>query len=443
MNNHDTKPRVIVTGASGYIGQRLLEVLLNAGLNVVAFVRNPQCIRHKNVVTYLYRIENTLNRSALEGISAVIHLAAFTTNRDKRSEEIELKAIRELLEASKDASIEKFIFISSQSAKPESPTTYGQSKWLMEQEVKKWGGIIVRPGLVYGGREQRGLFAILCKIVQIFPIIPNLHPAPLVQPVHVDDLCSVLLSIITNSYDRLEFNIGSPNPIGFTDFLRALAWYRFHRYLWSIPVPSAFVYHITNILKYFKLISRYGSDRIFGLLSLPQMDTKASLSALDLNLRPLGESLDKCHSACRQVLVEGRTLMKYVSGRKPNVSELRRYAKMIKLLRNSKAMGLRSFFLTFPFTLRLIDPKLPIMPLLQDQRNELVWRMDAALVISEATPHTVKMFTAINHIQAVCSFFWLCLCFILLEIPLNIVMVALRIALRFKLVRRFKINHEF
>jgi len=144
--------KILVTGANGYIGQHLVKLLQNYKHEIVVFVRDPSFYSaEENIEVYRYELGGKISHRAFNGVDVVIHLATITTNRNNKINDSELLSVEKLLELTSHNNVEKFIFISSQSANVDSPSYYGQSKWIIEQRVLKQGGIIVRPGLVYGG----------------------------------------------------------------------------------------------------------------------------------------------------------------------------------------------------------------------------------------------------------------------------------------------------
>ncbi|RMF17238.1 MAG: NAD-dependent epimerase/dehydratase family protein [Candidatus Dadabacteria bacterium] len=70
-------PNVLVTGASGFVGNELVQRLLELGLNVRAFDINPYDFRHPNLVSIQgdIRDADTVNR-AVEGVQTIFHAAA-------------------------------------------------------------------------------------------------------------------------------------------------------------------------------------------------------------------------------------------------------------------------------------------------------------------------------------------------------------------------------
>ena len=164
--------KLVVTGATGYIGCHLLSLATKKGYDVIAASRSrPQT----SIFAWLpFELSSIKPLLLPQDTMAIIHLAADTTCMEKGVFQSELLAAQALLKASEKVSA-KFIYVSSQSARSDGPSAYGRLKWSIEQAVLSSGGCVVRPGQVYGGVEK-GLFGTLVRIVMRTPILPAFLP---------------------------------------------------------------------------------------------------------------------------------------------------------------------------------------------------------------------------------------------------------------------------
>jgi nucleoside-diphosphate-sugar epimerase len=170
--------RLLITGATGFVGQVLCGELSQAGYIVRAALRTdrpmPACVSEKAVIGDIG--SSTDWAAALDGVDLVIHLAARAHILHDAQGNAELYAetnargSRQLAEAAVQAKVRRFIYLSSikvngeettgcaftASDEPHPQDAYGTSKWLAEQAVRKAGGasgmetVIVRSPLVYG-----------------------------------------------------------------------------------------------------------------------------------------------------------------------------------------------------------------------------------------------------------------------------------------------------
>ena len=370
--------RILITGASGYVGGRLVEHAGRAGHSVIAATRSRPANPHLGWV--VFDLAQAQSFHIPPGIDAVVHLAAVTTASDI-SPDTEIAAARHLAAAANHAGA-RLLFVSSQVARQDAPTPYGQIKWAIEQIVAAAGGVSIRPGQVYGGPE-RGLFGLLVRLVRALPVIPAFMPAPRLQPIHVDDLARAILAALERvAGSGCVLCLGSPQPVTFTSFLATIARQRVHATRLHIPVPAPLVLLGVSLLGK-SLAGRLGLDKLKSLFDLPPMETRADLAILGLTLRPIASGMVRSGGdRRRQLAAEGSAMLAYMLGSKPDRAIVARYVRAIETLRGGEALGLRGIFTRFPATLALIDTPATR----KSQADETGWRLSAAMSIAEASP---------------------------------------------------------
>ncbi|MDE2422947.1 MAG: sugar nucleotide-binding protein [Betaproteobacteria bacterium] len=372
--------RIVITGATGYIGSRLTSLAIERGFDVIMASRQQMARSRTSWLLFDLASSEVIDLPA--GTDVVVHLAANTTVGNALDEEGEVVAAQRLIKATQEAGA-KFVFVSSQTARVDAPTTYGRIKWRIEQEVLASGGWIVRPGQVYGG-ESRGLYGTLVKLVQKMPLLPAFLPAPKVQPIHVDDLAEGLLRVAERGDLKSGvYCLASSVPIHFSSFLAEIANSRLRCTRVFVSVPVALVNLFVPLLGE-SWQSRLGLDRLRSLFDLPVMNTGADLDKLGLVLRPLVVGLHPSgDDRRRRLLREGKALLAYVLKAQPSNSLLRRYVRAVEGLHGGREFGLSGIFLSIPNLLSLLDkgswPNSTV-------GGEFVWRVDAATMLAESTP---------------------------------------------------------
>lgn len=185
-----TKKRVLVTGASGFIGQVLIERLLDAGYSVRVATRSPAPFSNSVDVAIIPDLMNAVDwKPALAGVNFVIHLAGLahtdaSHNSSNAFDVVNRMATQNLALAASEAGIERFIFISSVRAQAGPSAThtvceaddarptndYGRSKLAAEAAVRASGApfTILRPVAVYGP-HPRGNIEIMIRLA-IMPL---------------------------------------------------------------------------------------------------------------------------------------------------------------------------------------------------------------------------------------------------------------------------------
>ncbi|MCX7620989.1 MAG: NAD-dependent epimerase/dehydratase family protein, partial [Acidimicrobiales bacterium] len=189
--------RLGVTGARGFIGSKLTQAALDAGHEVHTFCRSswtgvpfvPRACRHQ------LTLPDAPDPRDLEGLDALIHLAvAPHGSSEETSFAVNVTGTVRLQEAAAAAGVERFIFVSTQSAHDGARNRYGRSKRAAERALdRRQGVMILRPGLVYDGSEN-GLLGRSAKAAAklgVFPVVGG--DRAMVQTLWFDDLVSVLL----------------------------------------------------------------------------------------------------------------------------------------------------------------------------------------------------------------------------------------------------------
>ena len=114
------KIKILVTGATGYIGHQLALTLAERGNEIHVLVRNPNSSNipvHENIKVFHGDITNTQSiEVAIQGCSQVYHTAALVKIFDKDSSQfhkVNIHGTHNLLQKAVEFGVEKFLFTSS------------------------------------------------------------------------------------------------------------------------------------------------------------------------------------------------------------------------------------------------------------------------------------------------------------------------------------------
>jgi nucleoside-diphosphate-sugar epimerase len=190
---------VLVTGAAGEIGQRLLPALEQAGWRTRALVHRSSVDGATEVARGSLDDESSL-RPALDGADTVLHLAARTHARRGRDYwRANVEGTSRLLDAASTAGVGRFVFVSSRTAS-EQGGGYSRSKLAAERLVVAAGieHAVVRLPELYGAGQEQGVDEMLARACRGAPIPIVGAGEDELCPVHVDDVLGPLVVALSS-----------------------------------------------------------------------------------------------------------------------------------------------------------------------------------------------------------------------------------------------------
>jgi nucleoside-diphosphate-sugar epimerase len=215
--------RIAVTGATGFVGSRLLDRALATGHEVRALTRRAQEARAG--VTWVLGALDSPGALAdlVTGADAVIHVAGVVNAPDRaRFAAGNVAGTQAIADAAASAGVRRFVHVSSLAAREPTLSNYGWSKAAAEGVVHDapldWD--IVRPPSIYGpgDLDQLELFRLARRGLALTP------PAGRLSLLHVDDLAALLLTLVTAPATRAlyEADDGAADGYSYADFARAI-----------------------------------------------------------------------------------------------------------------------------------------------------------------------------------------------------------------------------
>jgi nucleoside-diphosphate-sugar epimerase len=304
--------RVLVTGASGFVGQALVRRLIAAGISVRATSRHEpfpgiapvewRCVSDAAPVRAWHE--------ALAGCDAVIHLAALAhqIGRESRGRSAEFRRVnveltRIVARASVTAGVKRVVFLSSiaamcshseqrvdESCRCEPEDDYGRSKLEAERalESELSGGAVdwcvLRAPLIYGPGNP-GNMARLLRLTDSGLPLPLGAIRNQRSFIFVDNLIDAIVTVVTHaSAIRATYLVGDDSDFSTPQLVRALAAAREQR-VRLVAVPVAVLKLIGQLgdlagrlLRINAGIDSYSVDRLTGSLPVSSARFRSAFS---------------------------------------------------------------------------------------------------------------------------------------------------------------------
>jgi nucleoside-diphosphate-sugar epimerase len=214
-----------ITGATGFVGQAVLDAAAQAGIDVRALTRRKQAPR-PGVEWVQGDLDDAraLRRLVMRS-SAVIHIAGVVSTPDPAGFEAgNVRGTLGVVNAALAAGVNRFIHVSSLTAREPDLSLYGGSKRRGERIVaaSSLDWTIVRPPGVYGPRDT--------EMFEMFRLarrgVVPLPPAGRTSLIHVGDLAALLLALVPGGEDVtgqiFEPDDGRPGGWSHVDMARAI-----------------------------------------------------------------------------------------------------------------------------------------------------------------------------------------------------------------------------
>lgn len=215
--------RLAITGATGFVGKRLVSLAVRDGHAVTALTRRPRT--GGDGVTWVFGSLEAPNalESMMRGADVAIHVAGVVNAADRAGFAAgNIDGTRNVLAAAQQAGVRRFLHVSSLAAREPDLSNYGWSKAIAEGLVEgsdtDWD--IVRPPAVYGpgDRDMLEIFRIAKRGIALLP------PGGRMSAIHVDDLGRLLLALAETPATKavLEPDDGRPGGWSHAAFARAV-----------------------------------------------------------------------------------------------------------------------------------------------------------------------------------------------------------------------------
>ena len=223
--------RILLTGASGFVGERLARALLAQGHDVVCAVRAPRESGDPRLSYVRADFTEDTDKSAwlarLGGVETVINTVGIFREHGRQTfQAVHVDAPRALFDACVEAGVRTVIQFSALGADSGARTAYHRTKKAADDYLAALPlrSFIVQPSLIYGsGGASARFFNMLASL----PLALRFGGArQLVQPVYIDDVVESVVALVAEPAPAQPLStvvpLVGPQAMPFTDYLAAL-----------------------------------------------------------------------------------------------------------------------------------------------------------------------------------------------------------------------------
>ena len=279
--------KVLVTGATGFLGGHLVKRLSDEGVMVRALARRPN---RDNLISTLPNVEMVMGditdaqamREATKGVDYVFHVAAAVGGNLDHQKRVNVDGTSCVSYASVEANVKRMVLVSSVSyygyppplvvtedtsiTKTASP--YNITKASAEVMLQTIAGAknlsysIIRPAMIYGARSQ--------VWTQMIFRLAKWNPTPFIGdgsghafPIHVDDVVDLMITLATHpAADGQAFNCAPDPAPTWREFLGSYSSLVGHQNWLSLPKP---------LVKAIAPVAEFGAKLRGEPFDIPQM----------------------------------------------------------------------------------------------------------------------------------------------------------------------------
>lgn len=212
---------VAITGASGFVGRRLVARLGEAGQDLRLLARSPDRLGDTPHEVVAGGLDDGAALDRLcAGADTVIHCAGAITALSRSGyEAVNVRGTAALAAAARRAGVRRFVLVSSLAAREPALSGYGASKLKGEEALKEAAGthlswVVLRPPAVYGPGD-RGTLPLIQQLARQRPLIPGNAEAR-ISLIYVDDLAAALHTLAGGGPEGSVHELHDGTPDGYS-----------------------------------------------------------------------------------------------------------------------------------------------------------------------------------------------------------------------------------
>jgi len=235
--------KILLIGATGFVGSAIYKGLVKENHEVVAGVRSPEDFVNSfdGLSIKIDFVGLKADRelvSFLKGFDVVVNaVGIIAETKTQTFEQMHTLAPITLFEACREAGIKRVIHISALGSET-GTTAYHTSKNRADEYLRESGlhYAILHPSIVYGDDgKSTALFQALATL-PLTPIVGDGQQA--LQPIRVEDLVATVKKAVNSDEKRIELNVVGAEPITYEGLLQRFRKWLGYKETQSVSVPT-------------------------------------------------------------------------------------------------------------------------------------------------------------------------------------------------------------
>ena len=217
--------KTLVTGATGFVGPKIVAALRDRELDVRVLARQPERAAGLGVEVVKGDVTDPSSLgAAAAGCSHVIHLVAIIRGRPADFERVMTDGTRNVVAAAQAEGVKRFVLMSALGTTEHAGVPYYAAKWNEEQAVIDSGleHTIFRPSFIFG---RGGALPTFIQQVKLSPVVTVIGDGKQrSQPIAVDDVASTFALAVDDprAADR-TFELGGPDVVDWNELYLTIA----------------------------------------------------------------------------------------------------------------------------------------------------------------------------------------------------------------------------
>jgi uncharacterized protein YbjT (DUF2867 family) len=224
--------KILVTGATGFTGSRVVPLLLDNGYHVRCFVRETSDRSPLSTLQVEWATGDLSNpqalTSALRGMDVLVNIASLGFGHADN-----------IIASATAAGVKRAIFISTTAIFTQLNAGSKSTRLAAENAIQASGldYTILRPTMIYGSKRDRNMWRLI-RLLRVTPVMPIFGDGnSLQQPIFVEDVArAALLALQNNITIRKSYNISGKSPLTYNQVIDTVASALGKR-IWKLHLP--------------------------------------------------------------------------------------------------------------------------------------------------------------------------------------------------------------